>query len=73
MGTLLHVSFLTLKRLLAQSIMSFYSKNLNNMVSEDYRETGSSPTYKTEKNSYQLVIPPLTQKKLPPVFLKDLC
>ena len=32
MGTLLHVSFLTLKRLLTQSIMSFYSKNLNNMV-----------------------------------------
>ena len=48
-------------------------KKLNSMVWEGYRGTGFSPTEKTESNSYQLVIPLLTQKKLPPLFHKDLC
>ena len=43
------------------------------MVWEDYQKTGSSTTKKQKTISYQLVIPPLTQKKLPPVFRKDLC
>ena len=38
-GDLAAVSLLTLKRLLTQSIMIFYSKKLNTMVRQDYRET----------------------------------